>query len=87
MSSSDLESHDGDFIGDEEDFKEIITEAIDEFGFILAERIECHHCGYTEICFHPFAESVECSDCGLRNASGFAIYPDVEEYTLDEETP
>ncbi len=60
-----------------EQFVENVIDLVTDNGPCVAERIECHHCGYVEVAVHPFAESMECSGCGKRNPSSVPIYPDL----------
>lgn len=62
-----------------------IREVVDGFGSLVAEVIDCHHCNYKELAFHPFAESLECPKCGKRNASNVPIYHDVEDILEEPE--
>lgn len=60
------------------DVLDMMGEMISRDGPVVAERITCIHCGHVEVAIHPFAESIECGGCGLRNVSIVPRYPDLQ---------
>lgn len=87
----DIEYDDGYDDNIEEDLEELeilremlydIREVVEIHGSLVVEEIDCIHCDYKELAFHPFAESLECPKCGKRNVSNVPIYPDVEDFEI-----
>lgn len=77
--------YDDEEVGDFSEMLNDIHEVVELHGSIVAEFIDCHHCDYRELAFHPFAESLECPNCGKRNASNVPIYRDVEDILEEPE--